>query len=100
MAIYCLDSENTNLVGLPSTSPRIGGEAPCRWNKYALAAGKAGIAGLKLVDWLVWDTQTFGMGNRTRHRAEVLAFLQKEPSGLRPLPQRALCPRRQAQGSF
>jgi site-specific DNA-methyltransferase (adenine-specific) len=53
----------------------------CRWtDKYALAEGKAGITGLKIVDWLVWDTRRFGMGNRTRHRGEILAFLQKEPT--------------------
>jgi site-specific DNA-methyltransferase (adenine-specific) len=53
----------------------------CRWtDKFALATGKAGIAGLKLVDWLTWDTQTFGFGYRTRHRGEVLVFLQKAPA--------------------
>jgi site-specific DNA-methyltransferase (adenine-specific) len=52
-----------------------------RWtDKFCLAEGKVGdIPGLKLVDWITWDSQSFGMGYRSRHRGEQLTFYQKYP---------------------
>jgi site-specific DNA-methyltransferase (adenine-specific) len=51
-----------------------------RWcDKFALAEGLVGIDGLKRVDWLTWDTGTFGMGWRARQRGQHLVFLQKPP---------------------
>ena len=35
--------------------------------------------GLDIVDLVTWDKGTFGMGYRTRHRAEYCVVLQKQP---------------------
>ncbi len=41
--------------------------------------GWSGGTGLDIVDLLTWDKGTFGMGYRTRRRAEYCIVLQKQP---------------------
>ncbi len=51
-------------------------------DKFHLCEGVSGWfsdTGLELVDMLTWDKGTFGMGYRTRRRAEYCVVLQKRP---------------------
>jgi len=79
-ALPQMDAAFTKAICKESARILMPGGYIARWcDKFALAEGLVGIDGLRIVDWITWDTQTFGFGWRARQRGQHLVFLQKPP---------------------